>query len=301
MKQNGNGWCVASLLLACALIVVGCGGSNNSQKEPVSGPSMTDEPTPTEPVTISTVTDWSAAMGTLTLDVSVSRVPTQVRLYPKGKNDDWVETDVSAPFSFTINISDFAPGDYEMLVIVDSGDASFEQVEHVFVTGCNGSQALCRRSYDQVRYVTTHNAMSNTADEWVGSNQNLDVPAQLRAGVHGLMLDTYRAVDPLYPWLMNVWSHAFETHYSAQVPEDFSCAHNRGTQSNDLFIFNHFLTGVFGAPELAEQVNYNPLLLNRVTECEVFHAALANFVTVDFVDIGDTVSTVRALNDMGGF
>jgi hypothetical protein len=65
------------------------------------------------------------------------------------------------------------------------------------------------------------------------------------------------ATDPAYPWLMNVWEFAFETDY-ASVPADFSCEHNRGNSTNDLFIFNNFLTNVFGSPESAEQVNYNP-------------------------------------------
>lgn len=347
-------------------------------------------------------------MGTLELEVSVSNfTPTRVRLYPEGIDGDWVETDNSAPFSYIIDISQFAPGDYEMLVIADNEDAEVQHSEMVLINGCNGQQSLCDRSYDQVRYVTTHNAMSSSTDNWIGPNQHLDVPAQLEAGVRGLMLDTYRAglknqfdqiqipdadpdasflchavcalgnqplaeglseireflddnpgevitfiiesylsheltaaafdeagltsytyvhtgdtwptlgqmidagtrlvvlqdtgVDPAYPWLMNVWMHAFETNFSASTAEDFSCAVNRGTPSNDLFIFNHFLTEVFGAPELAEQVNYNPFLIDRIRECETFHGAPANFVTIDFVSIGDAVSAVKTLNDIGGF
>jgi hypothetical protein len=351
-------------------------------------------------------------MKTITLEVAVSNIiPTRVRLYPRGIGGEWVETNTAPPFSFTIDISSFPPGDYEMLVIADNNDAAVEKTETIFINGCNGSQALCDRAYDQVRYVTTHNAMSSSADEWIGPNQSLDVPAQLRAGVHGLMLDLYSAgsinpfdplrvqvqvpdvdpdasflchalcalgkqplaeglaeirefldeypgevvtliiesylsheltakafdeadltrytyvhaggvwptlgqmiddgtrlivlqdesADPLYPWLMNVWSLAFETPFSAQEPGDFSCVRNRGAQGNDLFIFNHFLTEVFGAPELAEQINFNPLLLDRINECEVVHATMANFVSVDFVDIGNTVVTVKTLNDIGGF
>ena len=120
-----------------------------------------------------------------------------------------------------------------------------------------------------------------------------------RARSGELTLDVFHqdvAVNPAFPWLMNVWTHAFETHFSNSVPEDFSCADNRGSPSNDLFILNHFLTDVFGSPALAEQVNYNPLLQGRIGECETFHGAIANFVTVDFVSIGDTLATIDALN-----
>jgi hypothetical protein len=357
---------------------------------------------------IITTSAWSAALQTITLEVAARHfTPSQVRVYPRGIEGGWVETDDSAPFSFSIDISGFEPGEYPMLIVASDADAEVEKNEVVSINGCNGQQSLCDRSYDQVRFVTTHNAMSNATDGWTGPNQNWDVPAQLQAGVRGLMLDTYRAgstngvgqpevpdvdpdtalpvprhmpdrqaaargrpagsarvsrreprgdrhlhpgilsqprthrcclrrggshalhlythgdawptlgqmidagtrlvvlqdkaVDPNYPWLMNVWSHAFETHYSAATPADFSCNVNRGTPSNDLFIFNHFLTGVFGAPELAEQVNYNPFLQARIDECEAFHATPANFVTVDFVDIGDAVEAVNALNATGGF
>ncbi len=410
IKKSIKRWTLIGLLLPCAFII-GCGGSNSGSDDSGAATPIVQQPAPAPiiPATISTTTtDWSAVMKTITLEVAVSNLtPTRVRLYPQGISGEWVETDTAAPFTFTIDISSFPPGDYEMLVIADNDDAAVEKNETITINGCNGSQALCDRAYDQVRYVTTHNAMSSSADEWIEPNQNLDVPAQLRAGVHGLMLDLYRAggrnqfdlvqapdedpdasflchalcalgkqplaeglteirefldeypgevvtliiesylsheltakafdeadltrytyvhtgevwptlgqmiddgtrlivlqdesADPLYPWLMNVWSLAFETRFSAQAPGDFSCVRNRGAQSNDLFIFNHFLTEIFGAPELAEQINFNPLLLDRINECEAFHATMANFVTVDFVDIGDTVATVKALNDMGGF
>jgi hypothetical protein len=358
--------------------------------------------------TISISSSWSAVGETLTVDVTVSSlIPTIVQLYPKGLKDGWVEVGTSPPFSFTLNATAFEPGNYEMLVLADNGTNAISKIESITVSGCNGQHNLCSRRYDQVRYATTHNAMSNATDGWLGPNQNWDVPVQLAAGVRGLMLDTYRAgdlnqfgqiqvpgvvpdttymchvvcgigkqllveglteirvfldanpgavvtlilesylshpltasafdaanltpytyvhaggawptlgqmidagtrlvvlqdkaINPSYPWLMNVWDHAFETHYTASAPGDFSCAPNRGNTSNDLFIFNHFLTGTFGSPTLAAQVNYNPLLLNRINECEAFHATTANFVTVDFVDIGDTLTTIKTLNDVGAF
>ena len=95
---------------------------------------------------------------------------------------------------------------------------------------------------------------------------------------------------------MNVWDHAFETHFSNEVPEDFSCVDNRGAPSNALFILNHFLTDVFGSPALAEQVNHDPLLGDRIDECEAFQATVATFVTVDFVEIGDVFAAVDRRN-----
>ena len=49
-------------------------------------------------------------------------------------------------------------------------------------------------------------------------------------------------------------------------------------------------------PRRWSQVNHNPFLVERVEECEYVHATTANFVTVDFADIGDTLATVDQLN-----
>ena len=132
--------------------------------------------------------------GMLTIELSVSNItPTNVRLYPKGLDGGWVELDTEAPFSFSIDATEFEPGNHEMLVTADDGAIYLSEKKIIAVSGCNADHDLCSRRFDQVRYATTHNAMSNAANGWFGPNQNLDVPAQLAAGVRGLMLDTYRA------------------------------------------------------------------------------------------------------------
>jgi hypothetical protein len=59
---------------------------------------------------------------------------------------------------------------------------------------CNGHAALCDRAYDQVTYLTTHNAMS-AADEpgWFLAEQPHGVLAQLDGGARALMIDVWRA------------------------------------------------------------------------------------------------------------
>ncbi len=97
-------------------------------------------------------------------------------------------------------------------------------------------------------------------------------------------------------WHLDVWSLAWETHYSARSAEDFTCNPNRGDTNNALFIFNHFLTNPIGLPELAEQVNHNPLLGQRAEQCQNASGKLPNFITVDFYSIGDVLTVVNALN-----
>lgn len=253
---------------------------------------------------------------------------------------------------------------------------------------CNGSLALCERRFDEVAYVTTHNAMSNAEDMWQAPNQNVGIARQLEGGVRALMLDihewgedvllchgpcplgslpladglaiirrflrerrgevltlifesyvpaprvaaAFRAsgLDELvhaqlpgtpwptlrelidadarlvvltdddgggaYDWYMDVWAHAFETHYKAATTEELSCEPNRGDVANPLFIFNHFLSDPLAVPDRAAEVNANPFLLDRARECVAARGHRANFVTVDFFDVGDVGAAVAALN-----
>jgi hypothetical protein len=104
-----------------------------------------------------------------------------------------------------------------------------------------------------------------------------------------------------YPWYHYLWDrHAFETPFSL-TPEEFpvtgfSCEDLRGEPGNDLFIVNHFLTRGVGHPSLAELVNPRPVLEEHVRRCESFQGHIANFVTVDFHEIGDVLDVVDALN-----
>lgn len=101
-----------------------------------------------------------------------------------------------------------------------------------------------------------------------------------------------------YGWYMDVWAHAWETHYSAETTADFSCDINRGAAGNPLFIFNHFLTDSFAVPEEAPTVNANPFLVDRATGCMQASGRLPNFVTVDFYSEGDLFEAVRILNGL---
>ena len=371
----------------------------------LAGACVWPVPLPGEPVpSIQSTATWSATDGSVSLTVTTSDLAaTRVRVWPGGASEPAI-SDTEPPFVIEFDTALLADDAEQVLVVADDGATFVFEYEPLPPTACNGHRALCAVAYDDVRNITTHNAMSNAADGWLGPNQSVDVPSQLAAGVRGLMLDTYRAgdlngigspqvpgvdpdtpylchvycslgsqplveglaeirtyldsdpgavvtlilesyldheptaaafgaagltryaythpggpwptlgamidagdrlvvlqdraVDPAHPWLMNVWQHSFETHFSAAAPSDFSCADNRGEPSNDLFILNHFLTQVFGSPALAAQVNGNPFLIDRAIECEGFHGTAATFVTVDFFEIGDVAAAVATLNGL---
>lgn len=118
------------------------------------------------------------------------------------------------------------------------------------------------------------------------------------AGTRLIVFQERLPAEPEYPWLMYVWDHTWETPFSFSTPEDFVCDPNRGDPDSPLFLLNHFLTGLGGAPDLAEMVNYNPLFIERALQCEEQGNALPNFVAVDFYDIGDLFDVVDALNGL---
>ncbi|MEW2068593.1 PI-PLC domain-containing protein [Streptomyces sp. NPDC007346] len=61
---------------------------------------------------------------------------------------------------------------------------------------CQGSTELCELRYDEVAHLTAHNAMSTTADRFIGPLQDPDITTQLDTGVRALMLDTYHWESP---------------------------------------------------------------------------------------------------------
>ncbi len=56
---------------------------------------------------------------------------------------------------------------------------------------CNGAIELCNKRYDEVAYLTTHNAYNSVADNFMLPNHNNGITQQLNEGVRAMMLDVY--------------------------------------------------------------------------------------------------------------
>jgi len=56
---------------------------------------------------------------------------------------------------------------------------------------CNGSLNLCSKQYNEVAYLTTHNAFNSDEDGLLFPNQTYNIASQLNDGVRGLMIDVY--------------------------------------------------------------------------------------------------------------
>lgn len=57
--------------------------------------------------------------------------------------------------------------------------------------GCNGLEALCDRTLDQVVLPATHNSMSNADAGWWFPNQQHGLTRQLQDGIRGMLLDVH--------------------------------------------------------------------------------------------------------------
>ncbi len=60
--------------------------------------------------------------------------------------------------------------------------------------GCNGAEALCAKRLDAIAIPATHNSMSSPQDGFLLPNQDSGVPAQLRGGIRGLLIDMHLGV-----------------------------------------------------------------------------------------------------------
>lgn len=59
------------------------------------------------------------------------------------------------------------------------------------VRTCNGSAALCDRSFDEVAFAVAHNAMNVAAEGFTVPNQHLGYEQQVVDGIRGFMLDVH--------------------------------------------------------------------------------------------------------------
>ncbi len=99
-------------------------------------------------------------------------------------------------------------------------------------------------------------------------------------------------------WHHNIWEIGWDTPYGPTSADDLSCALNRGSADNDLFLVNHWVNNAFGLPstENADEVNEYSFLLARAQECEAMWDHAPNLLAVDFYSRGDVVAVAETLN-----
>ncbi len=99
-------------------------------------------------------------------------------------------------------------------------------------------------------------------------------------------------------WYHYAWDYTFDTDYSYSDPSEFSCSVNRGSVTNDLYLVNHWITTAVGTGDInqAMVVNANPLLIDRLQECEMENNRFPNFIGIDFHHVGDAFEAAEIMN-----
>jgi hypothetical protein len=252
---------------------------------------------------------------------------------------------------------------------------------------CNGRAELCERTFTDVVFPATHNAMSSFELGWAAPNQSFGMKRQLEDGIRAMLIDTHRWNDDLYlchsicelghtllvdalaevrvfldahphevltfiiqdgitpeetaaafetsglsglvyahepgaswptlramiesgkrivvgaedlgpppTWYHHFWDIAWDTPYSFKNIEEFTCAPNRGTKGNDLFLLNHWIEDPLPTVDRAEIANAYDVLSARANKCRVEGGQIPNFVAVNFYDVGEVFRVVDELN-----
>ena len=121
----------------------------------------------------------------------------------------------------------------------------------------NGSKDLCNKRYNEVAYLTTHNAFNSKQDRFLFPNQKSNIIEQLNNGERGLMIDVYDDNGS------TVVYHAYK-----------------------------FL----GHKPLSIYLNNIKFLMNHIIKCKDLKNKFPNFITVDFFEIGESLDVVSKLN-----
>src|SRR4051794_40222730 len=117
-----------------------------------------------------------AAAGLVVALAAASRVPDRPRLRPRP--------------ALRVAALALAAAAVIVLVATWSDDAPAERTGR-----CNGHAALCDRRLDDVAFLGTHNAMSAAGEPgWLFAAQDAGIAAQLREGVHALLIDTHYGI-----------------------------------------------------------------------------------------------------------
>jgi hypothetical protein len=94
----------------------------------------------------------------------------------------------------------------------------------------------------------------------------------------------------------NFYRLAAETPYQAATVKGLTCAQGRGPASAPLFLVNNWLTTTAPSRSAALRVNNFAFLLARVQRCQAQRGMRANFVALDFTQIGQALDVIDALN-----
>ncbi|ORY00929.1 PLC-like phosphodiesterase, partial [Basidiobolus meristosporus CBS 931.73] len=114
-----------------------------------------------------------------------------------------------------------------------------------------------------------------------------------------------RSVAPKWPWLLEEYDFLWETTYTIPVNSSYNCDVDRPKESNSaMYLINHF---VFTQLNIGESninipaashatLTNGEQLQNHAIQCREERNRTANFLAVDFYDVGNILQVVAELN-----
>ncbi|MCP4869190.1 MAG: hypothetical protein GY898_10785 [Proteobacteria bacterium] len=104
------------------------------------------------------------------------------------------------------------------------------------------------------------------------------------------------ASAPPPAWYHHAWDLWFDTPYSFDSVDAFSCELNRGAADNPLFLVNHWVSNPLSTEGNAEEANAYDVLLGRAETCAAEQDHLPNLLAVDHYAVGDLFAVAAVLN-----
>lgn len=97
-------------------------------------------------------------------------------------------------------------------------------------------------------------------------------------------------------WYLDQWTDWMDNPYHVERGEEFPCTVDRGAAENPFTNLNHFITDPIASADDAATANTAAVLQEHIERCTAAWGRPPNQVLVDFIDIGDTLAVVDALN-----
>ncbi|NOY27664.1 MAG: hypothetical protein GXP62_17500 [Oligoflexia bacterium] len=97
-------------------------------------------------------------------------------------------------------------------------------------------------------------------------------------------------------WYVGAWDLYFDTPYSFETTEDFSCELNRGSSDNPFFLVNHWISDPLSSEENAAIANQAKILQARADACAAQWGRPISTLAVDDYAVGDLFRVVDKVN-----
>jgi hypothetical protein len=102
-------------------------------------------------------------------------------------------------------------------------------------------------------------------------------------------------------WYHQAFDHMQDTPYQFASVDAFDCTPNRGDPDAPLLLVNHWVSRPNHAPDraTAARANAHDVLVDRARACQQERGRMANYLAVDFSNVGDLMGAVDTLNGVG--